>query len=93
MECMFFVVVIAKKNTFESKQKLGQLEDIEEELGIDLILLYKCMLKHFVYRKLYNGRIVEDKFRYDEAGFNGQYGVYDLKDYGKTWALTREELE
>ena len=85
--------------------KLGQLEDIEEELGIDLITLFK--VKQIYWRRKYinTGRYsdIEKSYRvyldlqnrdievyreYDEFGFN-----LDLKDYGKTWALTREELE
>ena len=81
----------------EVVDKLGQLEDIEEELGIDLITLikalkngiwlkdkkdqflpYRCLLRDDFILVLY-----EDIYKKE----------YLLKDYGKTWALTREELK
>ena len=97
--------------------KLGQLEDIEEELGIDLITLYKA-LKDGSYIK-YNGKIVHilpdkhitinfwyktinvfipPKFFIDcKKGTDYLSETIDeeywFKDYGKTFALTREELE
>ena len=80
----------------EGFTKLGQLEDIEEELGIDLITLFKA-LKNGVYVKGLG------YFRYADFDFEGKviiYGDIDpicgnefLSDYGKTWALTKEELE
>ena len=91
----------------EALDKLGQLEDIEEELGIDLITLFKALKngfwsidknKHIYKMKPTKGNggamsyyasldyiITEDTY-YDEEYFL-------LKDYGKTWALTRKELE
>ena len=72
--------------------KLKEYEDIEEELGIDLITLYKVLDQGIYYKNMYytgndklyitNGEIynyARDKWVY-------------LKDYGKTWALTKEEL-
>ena len=79
--------------------KLGQLEDIEEELGIDLITLFKA-LKNGVYT---NTWLHKTKYRIDlerkrfEGHCSGDYGVIEtsyfyFKDYGVTWALTKEEL-
>ena len=45
------------KNLREQELKLGQLEDIEEELGIDLLTLFKA-LKEPVY-VVVNDKIVE----------------------------------
>ena len=85
-------------NTIAVNQKLGQLEDIEEELGIDLITLFKA-IKNGIYKK------DEDLcFEATLRMHNGEYYLcqpYDdrllhvvyLKDYGKTWALAKEELE
>ena len=102
--------------------KLGHLEDIEEELEIDLITLFKAMTRGIYYERqeivphptdkkytvlkdriayeslpcLVYQRILGGKnifyFKMDE---NQHYIVEDiyLKDYGKTWALTRKELE
>lgn len=95
--------------TRENKlEKLGQLEDIEEELGIDLITFHKA-LKNGVYYKVINkdsanyGKIFFDKYvlwgwDIDSDGnyftmMQSQIQTFNLKDYGKTWALTKEELE
>lgn len=87
--------------------KLGELEDIEEDLGIDLITLWKS-LTGIVYYKTRCGQVcggfgslintslgvVERKYALfisDIACANGE--IFQFKDYGKTWALTREELQ
>jgi len=86
----------------DSIHKLGQLEDFEEELGIDLITLFKA-LRNGVYYKLNLGQAE----KVDDVSLNCcvstgyfihfEYLNYDIcldtKDYGKTWALTKEELE
>lgn len=94
--------------------KLGQLEDIEEELGIDLITLFKA-LKNGIWSK--KGDKVEKIEITDNLHLvldcNGStdktnYWILDyydmnsnrtesidnwwIDDYGKTWALTKEEL-
>lgn len=87
--------------------KLSQLEEIEKELGIDLITLFKA-LKNGVYVVNYDNEII---FEEPMISFNQEKGTnlyvldsiceippnkfceYYLKDYGKTWALTKEELE
>lgn len=78
--------------------KLGQLEDIEEELGIDLIILLKAVKDGIWVRHPYNS-IDYEPFRIDywidyKTGEEGMMicGM-EIKDYGKTWALTKEELE
>ncbi len=97
-------------------QKLGQLEDIEEELGIDLVTLFKA-LKNGIWASMYGEKIVKgttltfisknilgiifEPFIPKEDfkpyfiyrwGVPNDYSIYYLKDYGKTWALTKEEL-
>lgn len=97
-------------------QKLGQLEDIEEELGIDLITLFKALKQNMWYKhydKEYNETWIWDAHCYMKPLLNvysktieikeyvdnaGGYWYVDkdvvyLKDYGKTWALTKEELQ
>lgn len=85
--------------------KLERLEDIEEELGIDLITLFeiynKLFEQKFVYFKIgneikreYYDRYVID-FKNKEI-ISVEYelmGFYSFKDYSKTWALTKEELK
>lgn len=83
--------------------KLGQLEDIEEDLGIDLITLFKAQkIDQSIYLLDYDNTIYEldlaiimSKYieGYNLIVFDGFDNAYlPLKDYGKTWALTREEL-
>ena len=97
--------------------KLGQLEDIEEENGLDLITLFKALKDGFYIK--YNDKIVHifpdkhitinfwyktinvfipPKFFIDcKKGADYLSETIDeeywFKDYGETWALTREELE
>ncbi len=82
-------------------EKLGKLEDIEEELGIDLITLFKAM-KDGVYISDGHNNIEYQSpsfLRFTDCFFQIETddGLYDsihlYKDYGKTWALTKEELE
>ena len=74
--------------------KLGKLENIEEEVGIDLITLFKA-LKYGIYKKgrnSFKGLILYSKM----PMFSFYHKTIDaelIEDYGKTWALTREELE
>ena len=74
--------------------KLGKLENIEEEVGIDLITLFKA-LKYGIYKKGRNnfkGLILYSKM----PMFSFYHKTIDaelIEDYGKTWALTKEELE
>lgn len=86
--------------------KLGKLEDIEEELGIDLVyateLCKKVNAQKLVYTKE-NWGIGTLKFFNDldielfsGSLYSNACGVYislKIKDYGKYWSLTREELE
>ena len=84
-------------------KKLKILEDIEEELGIDLITLFKALIQMFVFHKE-NVKIELIGIHFKSIKSNELYlfgfvedtvhAVYlSLKDYGKTWALTKEELE
>lgn len=101
----------------DSIHKLGLLEDIEDELGIYLITLFKALNKGFYIK--YNNKIVHihpDKhitinFWYNTINvfippkffIDCKKGTdysseeideeYEFADYGKTWALTRDELE
>ena len=77
-------------------KKLGQLEDIEDELGIDLITLFEA-LKNGIWLKDKKDQFIpyhcllRDDFilvLYEDI----YKKEYLLKDYGKTWALTKEEL-
>ena len=86
--------------------KLGKLEDIEEELGIDLIkaieLCKQVNIKKVVYTKdewgYYPIKFIDelDIELFSHRLYKNARGIclsLDLYDYGKTWALTKEELE
>ena len=87
-------------------EKLAKYEDLEEELKIDLIraveLCKQVNNKKVIYTKENWGigtiKILDDldielfsHRLYKNAG--GIYISLDLYEYGKTWALTRKELE
>lgn len=101
--------VLMTNNNYK-ELKLGQLENIEEKLGIDLKVFHKLM------EILYcnepgepNSLYVKDKdmivqvgileidyykkkiIFYKDSSYNDDY-IYNFFQYGKTWALTKEEL-
>lgn len=84
-------------NFEEAYNKLADLEEIEKELGIDLLTLFKA-LKDGIYSRDYGYLLVEHFVLKHEKQLHCkplrivEYR-FALKDYGKTWALTREELE
>ena len=84
---------------FDVLQKLGQLEDIEDELGIDLITLFKA-ISNGIYVKTKNGISKHYTIHFMRWQQTKKYCLYYrpyshiwFKDYGKTWTLTKEELE
>lgn len=116
-------------NEWEITCKLGHLEDLEEELGISLEVLFKALkegvwTKGGYYDSCYLDAIptfvkgnrlhigIAWYTQYDRNDYMYENGFEDknsmcifsmdyeevvyatrLKDYGVTWALTREELE
>lgn len=100
-------------------KKEQQYKNIEKELGIDLIILFKVLKKgiwskeHLTYKNkycrqtkkykvmpIYNNNRWELWFNPSSPCGDSEYGkahiFWDrvaIKDYGKTWALTKEELE
>ena len=93
---------------FWAKQKLGHIEDIEDKLGIDLFILFKALTEG-VWVRLYGemaihidkpislrgidrpGEVYHFSLMY-EASCN-TYQELPLREYGRIWALTKEELE
>ena len=77
-----------------STQKLGKLDDIEEELGIPLEVLLKA-LKEGIYHIQYDSIFVDltVTLKGNIVFQDSDNNLISLKDYGKTWALTMEELE
>ena len=85
----------------ETEKKFGQLEDIEEELGIDLITLFKVYSNGFYVRGETEKQYIDFENPLNAIAFkNGElfyghkwtYQYVKLKDYGVTWSLTKEEL-
>ena len=94
------------KDVDEAYKKLYKLENLEEELGIDLITLFKA-LKYGVcyitsqnqlthdYVWLVDNYIsagVRDKLSYSFLTCNEKQ-ILSFEDYGVTWAIYRQELE
>ena len=77
--------------------KLGQLEDIEDELGIDLITLFKLINAKNIYSYGHTSVMKNtgqvDIYDKTITIWNGTcHQVYPLSEYGKSFALTKEEL-
>lgn len=77
--------------------ELIEYKSLEEELGIDLITLFKALKDGIYYLEEENIFFSNDVNLW--CGTSKNYyisgaGIYKkVKDYGKTWALTKEELE
>ena len=90
--------VFDMKDYHKACQKLGQLEDSEDELGIDLITLFKLINAKNVYSYGHTN-IMKNTGQvdiYDKTItiWNGScHQVYQLSEYGKSFALTEEELQ
>lgn len=77
-----------------------KMKSIEEELEIDFIKVYKALKQGYVY-SIYIDSNFEEKiqaFPIEGVFINKRIGILrtkyeDLGLKGKTWALTREELE
>ena len=93
-----------KWNWYGAEDKLGKLEDIEDELGIDLVILFKALKQDNIWVTEHNTK--EQEIVYERVRLNFLNRTLDfveprkeigkgrnLFDYGKTWALTKEELE
>ena len=101
---------------YSCEQKLGQLEDIEDELGLPLNVYVYLTQKYFKDEEIYieniyddeeerkltkqvNGReqryIVDIDFVKRKVIIQGteKWTTAKFKDYGKIWALTKEELK
>ena len=74
-------------------------KETTEELGIDLVTLFKALEKGVWYKDYKdNDKIkftddIEENMKCKELIVPAKYTIIGLrfKDYGKTWALTREE--
>ena len=81
-------------------KKLKSLEDLEEELRIDLIILFKALKQKFVFHEenvkieILGIHIKSNELYLYGFAEDTTHTIYlSLKEYGKTWALSREALE
>lgn len=86
-------------------QKLGRIEDREEELGIPLEVLFKALKdgawakhpyqeqKEINHYKICSFEWYIDKWVIWFSIRNEKDFLKAVKDYGKTWAFTKEELQ
>ena len=79
--------------------ELEELQDIQEKLGVDLITLFKAF-NHIYYKKdneikmaCHIALVDWAICILDENMTIGEGVSLRVYDYGKTWALTKEELE
>ena len=82
----------------ECYSKLGQIEDIEEKLTkytfYGKIYQYPNMIMPLRFIKIYHGQYSDLDIRIEFELENGLGNVfYNVFDFGKTWGLTKEELE
>jgi len=89
----------ADKANIRLAKEIKQYKDIEEELGIDLITLFKALTNGFYTIREDLGLITDARLvlnhtypKFEFIRDDSMY-FYNLKDYGKTWALTKEELK
>lgn len=86
----------AEEKQYEANQKLGQLEDIEEELGIDLITLFKA-LQNDIWLENVNHEIIGLKCYLIRQPKSWILRIADgyvfPKDHLKTWWLFEELSE
>ena len=79
--------------------KLGQYEDLEEELGIDLITLFKATQQGIWMKRnkvfyFFDNLIVDFKHKcLVQIVSNDEVETFPFDSYGEDWALTREELK
>ena len=92
-------LVLGNKYATQLFDKLKPLEDIEEELGIDLLTLFKA-IQDGIWVKTKND--ISQHFTVSLRKWlqTNTYCLYYrpyshiwFKDYGKTWSLTKEELK
>lgn len=94
--------LVTKTFVILGRNKLGQLEDIEEKRQVDFKILDEALEKG-VYARCKDGNI---RYLGGFVSFYKSHGVYWIKasnclwqftapfaQYGNSWAITKEELE
>lgn len=90
--------IVGKQMFATMCQELLEYKDIEKDLGIDLITLFKALKNGIWVRRKYTNEI--EFARFSHLGWEDiiepdipYLDVVEIKDFGKAWALTKEELE
>ena len=81
--------IYGEENGIRLVQIVGQVEDLKETLGISLFKLFVA-LENGIYGKV--GNKIEHILAPHLSWHNREIYIFKIKDYGKTWALTKEEL-
>ena len=80
-------------------QIVGKYEDLEEELGISLPILFKALKNGIYFKTPHNyevyvhGNALMIDMETKQIKWNYTGGKANLKDYGKTWELCKEDLK
>ena len=91
--------LVGKKMFAQIVKELCEYKTIEDELGIDLVTFFKALTKGFYTIREDLGLITDAELvlnhTYPKFVFirDDSMYFYPLKDYGETWALTKEELQ
>ena len=86
------------RKLYRAYSKLVKHEDIEEELGIEFVTLFKALKNGIYVNEDYCDYGTTDNFLTpDNLDCDLNLKAFNthlfFKDYGKTWALTKEELQ
>ena len=82
----------------DTATKLGRLEDLEEQLGCPLEVVFKALINGIYIKNIY-GEMINFKcritYKNEELGwyFNIINGYVMVKDYKKTWWLKKDKSE
>ena len=96
---------MTEQKILEIMQENKKYKSLEEELGIDLLILFKALKEGIYYKTIHSGIYhIPDtclEFEYAFGAFeiwvDGHKTlnnlVIQLKDYGTKWSLRKEDLE
>ena len=80
-----------ENTTDDCVDKLGKLEDLEEQLGCSLDVYVKATINGIIVDgELFKVKVRKDKDGYYFALSNGSCFPFYLKDYKKTWKLEED---
>lgn len=89
-ECNY---ILDKAQRFNALEKLGNIEDLEEELNVEILIIYKALKNGFFDNKEEYHHFSNLFMNTEEIYDSYTKEVFQIKDYGITWALTEKELK